>query len=126
MRPQLLCTFTNLQDLPYCIGNIHKTYSNDVANLKCYTYVHNPDNIVCVYNVYSNDRRLRDTISINRKKETNTLYSINALNALIVALNNGVLDKSYLINWNDYKDCMLLSQGEDGYKTILIKELSNP
>jgi hypothetical protein len=79
-----------------------------------------------VYNVYSNDRRLRDTISINRKKETNTLYSINALNALIIALNGGVLDKSYMINWNDYKDCMLLSQGADGYKTILIKELSNP
>lgn len=126
MRPQLLCTFTTLQDLPYCIGNIHKSYDNDVANLKCYSYVHNESNIVCIYNVYNNSRRLKDTISINRKKETNTLYSINALNALIRALNYGELDKSYMINWADYKDCMLLSQGDDGYKTILIKELSRP
>lgn len=126
MRPQLLCTFTTLQDLPYCIGNIHKSYDNDVANLKCYSYVYSESNIVCIYNVYNNSRRLKDTISINRKKETNTLYSINALNALIRALNYGELDKSFVINWTDYKDCMLLSQGDDGYKTILIKELSRP
>jgi len=126
MRPQLLCTFTTLQDLPYCIGNIHKSYDNDVANLKCYSYVYSESNIVCIYNVYNNNRRLKDTISINRKKETNTLYSINALNALIRALNYGELDKSYMINWSDYKDCMLLAQGDDGYKTILIKELSRP
>ena len=126
MRPQLLCTFTTLQDLPYCIGNIHKSYDNDVANLKCYAYVHDNNSIVCIYNVYNATRRMKDTISINRKKETNTLYSINALNALIMALNYGILDKSFVINWNDYKDCMLLSSGPDGYKTILIKELSNP
>ena len=124
MRPQLLCTFTTLQDLPYCISNIHKTYNNDVANLKCYTYVYTENSIVCIYNVSSSDRRLRDTISINRKKETNTLYTINALNALIRSLNGGILDKTYVINWYDYKDCILLSQGDE-YKTIPIKELSH-
>ena len=124
MKQQLLCTFTTLQELPYCISAIHKTYNNNVANLKCYMYVHSESNIVCIYNVDSNDRRLKDTISINRKKETNTLYSINALNALIRALNGGILDKSYMINWYDYKDCMLLSHGDE-YKTIPIKELSH-
>lgn len=123
MRPQLLCTFTTLQELPYCISNIHRTYNNDVANLKCYTYVHNEGSIICIYNVNSGDRRLRDTISINRKKETNTLYTINALNALIRSLNGGILDKSYRVNWYDYENCLLLSQGDE-YKTISIKELS--
>jgi len=126
MRPQLLCTFTTLQDLPHCIGSIHRAYNNDVANLKCYTYVHNENSIICTYNVYNNSRRLKDTISINRKKETNTLYSINALNALIRVLNYGILDKSFIVNWSDYSNCLLLAQGDDGYKTILIKELSNP
>ena len=124
MRPQLLCTFTTLQELPYCIGTIHKTYNNDVANLKCYMYSYSENDIVCVYNVSNNARRMKDTISINRKRETNTLYSINALNALIVALNGGILDKSFIINWADYKDCLLLSNG-DTYKTIQIKELSH-
>ena len=87
-------------------------------------YSYSENDIVCVYNVSNNARRMKDTISINRKRETNTLYSINALNALIVALNGGILDKSFIINWADYKDCLLLSNG-DTYKTIQIKELSH-
>ncbi len=125
MRPHLLCTFTTLQQLPTVISNVHKFYSNDVANLKCYSYVHDNDYIICVYNVFVSDKRMRDTISINRKKESNTLYSINALNALISHLNNGVLDKSFIIDWSNYKNTLLLSQGEYGFKTISIKELSN-
>jgi len=87
-------------------------------------YVHSENDIVCVYNVNNNTHKMRDTISINRKRETNTLYSINALNALIRALNGGFLDKSYMVNWSDYKDSLLLSNG-DAYKTIQIKELSH-
>ena len=123
MKPQLLCTFTTLQDLARIVGNVHKFYNNDVANLKCYSYIHDNDYIICVYNVFARDKRMRDTISINRKKESNTLYSINALNALIVDLNNGVLDKSYIVNWNNYTNSLLLAQGEFGYKTIEIQEL---
>lgn len=85
--------------------------------------MHSEGSIICIYNVNSGDRRLRDTISINRKKETNTLYTINALNALIRSLNDGILDKSYRVNWYDYQNCLLLSQGDE-YKTISIKELS--
>ena len=67
-----------------------------------------------------------NTILVHRKKQTNTLYTINALNELIKSLNNGVLDKSYSINWNDYKNCILLVQA-DGYKKIdtKIKEIIN-
>jgi hypothetical protein len=82
------------------------------------------NSILCVYNVYSKERRVKDTISINRKKETNTLYSINALNAIIRVMNNGVLDKSFIVNWTDYTNCLVLSEGEDNFKTIKIKELS--
>jgi hypothetical protein len=74
--------------------------------------------------VYSKERRVKDTISINRKKETNTLYSINALNAIIKVMNSGVIDKNYIVNWADYTNCLVLSEGEASYKTIKIKELS--
>ena len=124
MKPQLLCTFTFLDELPTCIGNIHKVYSSDVANMKCYSYLSDMNTIICVYNVYSKERRVKDTISINRKKETNTLYSINALNAIIKVMNNGILDKNYIVNWTDYTNCLVLSEGEENYKTIKIKELS--
>ena len=67
-----------------------------------------------------------NTILVDRKKQTNTLYTINALNELIKSLNNGVLDKSFSINWNDYKNCILLVQA-DGYKKIdtKIREIIN-
>lgn len=125
MRPQLLCTFTFLDRLPVCIGVIYKTYNpEDVDNMKCYSYVQSPSNVICVYNVQSNSKRLKDTISINRKKETNTFYSINALNGLIRYLNNGVLDKSYRIDWSSFANCILLADGDFGYKSIEIKELA--
>lgn len=124
MKSQLLCTFTYLDRLPVCIGQIYKAYTVDGAiNMKCYTYIEIPNNVICVYNVTSDERKLKDTISINRKKETNTFYSINALNNLIRVLNNGILDKTFRIEWSNYEDTLLLAN-EDSYKSIKIKELS--
>lgn len=125
MRPQLLCTFTYIDRLPVSIGQIYKAYTVEGAtNMKCYCYVEIPANVICVYNVTTTDKKLKDTISINRKKETNTYYSINALNNLIRALNNGVLDKTFAIEWDNFTDTLLLSTGDDNYKQIKIKELS--
>ncbi len=124
MRPQLLCTFTFIDALPSCIGAIHRVYNNEVDNLKCYHYIEIPKNVICVYNVSTSERKMRDTISINRKKETNTLYSINALNSLIRESNNGVLDKTFPINWSNYINTLLLADGSFGFRIIRIKELS--
>jgi hypothetical protein len=56
---------------------------------------------------------LENTILLHRKKESNTLYTINALNDLIKSLNGGTLDTSYIIDWNDYKNCILLTHSGD-------------
>jgi hypothetical protein len=32
---------------------------------------------------------------------------------LIKSLNNGKLDKNYIVNWNDYKNSILLTNGPD-------------
>jgi hypothetical protein len=125
MRPQLLCTFTYIDKLPYCIGEIYKTYTVEaVSNVKCYSYLEEPNNVVCIYNVEGSTKRMKDTISINRKKETNSLYSINALNSLIRSLNGGVLDKTYRIDWTHYQDMLLLSDSEYNCRAIKIEELS--
>jgi hypothetical protein len=125
MRPQLLCTFTYVDRLTISIGQIYKAYSaSDVSNMKVYSYVQTPNNVICVYNVSTSERRLKDTISINRKKDTNTFYSINALNSLIRVLNNGILDKSFAIEWSNYHNTLLLADGDFNCKMIEIKELS--
>ncbi len=125
MKPQLLCTFTYVDKLPLYLGEIYKTYTVEaVSNMMCYTYVDQPNHVVCIYNVVGTANRMKDTISINRKKQTNTLYSINALNSLICNLNNGVLDKSYRVQWENYENSLLLSDNEYNCRVIKIQELS--
>lgn len=51
------------------------------------------------------------TLRVHRKKNTNTLYTINALNETIKKENNGVLDKKYKLNWENYSDSFLLVKG---------------
>jgi len=78
-------------------------------------YVKSNDEYVCTYNVdQGNISNLPDnTIMVHRKKETNTLYTINALNELIKKLNGGVVDTSYRVNWLHYKNSILLTQNNE-------------
>ena len=68
---------------------------------------------MCTYNVdFGNvGAFMENTILVHRKKDSNTLYTINALNTLIKELNGGVLDTTYRINWPDYRNCILLTKG---------------
>ena len=71
---------------------------------------------VCTYNIDHNNMSnglLGNTILLHRKKESNTLYTINALNDLIKSLNGGVLDTSFTVNWKDYQNCILLTHSGD-------------
>lgn len=54
---------------------------------------------------------------VHRKKESNTIYTINALNRLIKELNGGKEDKTYQITWEDYRNSMILTD-DDGYKIM--------
>ena len=123
MRSQLLCTFTTVSELPSCITRIHKTYQVDnVSNMRCYQYVSEPS-VVCIYNTINTQSRMSDTITINRKKDTETLYSINALNALIREQNNGVLDKTYRVDWTQFTNRLLLTNRDGSFRSIEIKHL---
>jgi hypothetical protein len=76
----------------------------------------NSDEYLCTYNIEVDEsatRILPNTILLHRKKESNTLYTINSLNLLIKSLNEGILDTSYRVNWPDYQNTVLLTQGDD-------------
>ena len=123
MRSQLLCTFTTVSKLPACLTQIYKTHSMDaVDEMRCYQY-ENESAVVCTYNTTNTQVRMQHTITINRKKETETLYSINALNALIRNINNGVLDKSYTVDWTYYSNQLLLTNKDGSFRSIKIKLL---
>jgi hypothetical protein len=71
--------------------------------------------LLCTYNVQDRDMGIRipDTILVHRKKQSNTLYTINALNELIKNLNNGVLDHGFSINWDNYRNTIMLYRDQE-------------
>ena len=86
MKTQLLCTFTKRADLHSSIEIIVEC--NEVLYDKIYVFQNEKDldQLIVTYNVeYSEDftPSYGDTISLHRKKNTNTLYTINALNEII-------------------------------------------
>ena len=129
MNNKLYCTFTTLENVDNLIERIQTSYVilfNKIFVLESL----DGEKIMLTYNVDMNNSRIDsmidNTILVHRKKQTNTLYTINALNELIKSLNNGVLDKKFPINWDNYKNCILLIQAE-GFNRIdtKIKEIIN-
>ena len=120
MRTQLLCTFTKRNNFKDTIKVI--IACNEIVFDKIYVFQNEDDKnqLICTYNVeYDEDaiQDVPDTISLHRKKNSNTLYTINALNDLIRELNGGKLDKSFPIEWNNYRNCLLLTN-ETGLNKI--------
>jgi hypothetical protein len=106
---RLLCTFTLENDLQPTIDNIVSNYN--ILNGKIFVLQMSQNTeLACTYNIESGNLNdlLDNTISIHRRKETNTLYTINGLNFLIRSLNNNILDKNYKINWEDYSNKAIL------------------
>ena len=120
MKTQLLCTFTSKEELQNTLQTIRETY-HIVYN---YIYVlqnkGNLDELFITYNIdtaYKPTYPLRDTILVHRKKQSNTLYTINALNELVKEENGGVLDKSFTIDWNKFRNSIIVTNTE-GTKKI--------
>jgi hypothetical protein len=108
---RLFCTFTALEALDELISELSNRYSI-MYNKMFVLHVKSNNEYVVTYNVDQGniDNIPEQTILVHRKKESNTLYTINALNELIKRLNGGVVDTKYPVNWQHYKNCILLTQ----------------
>ena len=119
MRTNLLCTFTHRKELRKVIDLIVDKYDILYNKIFLLREKENDRNIMCTYNISDEENysELENTILLHRKKQTNTLYTINALNELIKILNNGVLDTTFQLDWEMYRNTMLLTNDE-GLKRI--------
>tara|TARA_B110000285_G_C14880013_1_gene493417 strand:- start:9 stop:476 length:468 start_codon:yes stop_codon:yes gene_type:complete len=111
LNNKLFCTFTDLDGLEVLIEDIKAKY--DIMYNKLFVLeIVGKDEYVVTYNVDQTNLNSipENTILVHRKKETNTLYTINALNELIKKLNGGVVDTRYRVDWQHYKNCILLTQ----------------
>ena len=112
---KLFCTFAKKDALDERLQEINKEYK--ILYNKIFVLASpESEEYMCTYNIeieVPNTKILPNTILLHRKKESNTLYTINALNTLIKSLNNGVLDNKFMVNWPDYRNSILLTQGDD-------------
>lgn len=53
------------------------------------------------------------TMRVHRKKNTNTLYTINALNAAVAKDNNGKTGKHLKLDWEQYRNSIMLLTGSE-------------
>jgi hypothetical protein len=112
---KLFCTFISKDEIESAITTINRRYSilyNKIFILES----PQSEELMCTYNIdmgNMSDAPLPNTILLHRKKESNTLYTINALNTLIKKLNNGVLDTKFIVNWYDYKNSILLTNSSE-------------
>jgi hypothetical protein len=111
LNNKLFCTFTDPKNLDVLVEDIKAKYSI-IYNKMFVLEIIGKEEYVITYNVeHANVSYIpENTILVHRKKESNTLYTINALNELIKKLNGGVVDTKFAINWNHYKNCILLTQ----------------
>ena len=119
MANKLVCTITTEESLESTVDTIKSQYQI-LFNKIFVLYVESTKEYVCTYNVDSfnmSNKILDNTILLHRKKESNTLYTINALNELVKEENGGVLDKSFSIDWDKFKNSIIVTNVE-GTKKI--------
>ena len=118
MNNRLLCTFTTLGDLDNLIGGLSSKYSI-LYNKMFVLHIKSNNEYVVTYNIDQGNVTdiPENTILVHRKKEFNVLYTINSLNELIKRLNGGVVDPKFPIDWQHYKNSILLTQ-EGQIKTL--------
>ena len=121
MRTQLLATFTTKTELDITIENIKGAYTIVFNKVYVLQNEDNTNELICTYNVSTEEavdyNKVKGTISLHRKKHSNTLYTINALNEVVANLNNGVIDSKFIVPWENFKNTLMVTNS-DGLNKI--------
>ena len=120
MQTQLLCTFTDKENLQHTLQLIRETYTIVYNYIYVLQNKSNLEELYVTFNIDSSKKPetpLENTILVHRKKQSNTLYTINALNELIKEENGGKLDKNYEVDWEKCKNSIIVTNTE-GTKKI--------
>ena len=124
-KRQLLCTFSLATSIKSTIEEIKKFYKVYNNRFFVFSNLNVPKEVFITYNILSEGNdfpKFPNTISIHRKKQTNTLYTLNAMNQIIKDENGGVFDSKFSVDWNLYTNSLIIT-GSPSIKIIPIKLL---
>ena len=123
MNTQLLCLFTTKEDLDKSVDFILKNYILTNPNVFILENKSKPEETFITFNVEKGSAPISSewkTILVHRKKQSNTIYTINALNEVVKSKTGGNLDNSYMIDWEEFKNSIITTSNQ-GYKMIPTK-----
>ena len=79
--------------------------------------VENPAKKILTYNAITEPGKPFNprlyTMRVHRKKQTNTLYTINALNKAVASQHDGKTGKHLKLDWEPFRNSILLTSGKD-------------
>lgn len=127
MNTQLLCLFTYKNELDESMDFIVNHYELVNPNIFVLESKISDTELYITFNIEKGTAPIDSkwkTILVHRKKQSNTIYTINALNEVIKSKTGGVLDNSYMLDWEEYRNCILTTSNY-GYKKIPTKVFNN-
>ena len=123
MNTQLLCLFTTKGELDKSVEFVLNQYILTNPNVFVLENKINEGELYITFNVEKGSSAIDSewkTILVHRKKQSNTIYTINALNEVVKSKTGGILDNSYMIDWDEFKNC-IITTSSIGYKKIPTK-----
>jgi len=123
MNTQLLCLFTTKEEINIAQDFILKNYTLTNPNVFILENKSKSDEFFITFNVEKGSAPIDSqwkTILVHRKKQSNTIYTINALNEVVKSKTGGMLDNSYMIDWEEFRNCIITTSNL-GYKKIPTK-----
>jgi hypothetical protein len=117
----LLMSFSNEDEYKTHLQVIREIYRPD-SNIFVLQNRYDDKEIYITFNTEYNFKT-PGIIKINKKRETNTMFTIDALNELSIR-ENGEIKKDWTPNWNEFENCLILIRdGELSVTPTKIKEI---
>jgi len=123
MNTQLLCLFTIKDELDKSVDFILTNYTLINPNVFILENKSRIEEAFITFNVEKGSTAIQSewkTILVHRKKQSNTIYTINALNEVVKSKTGGQIDNSFIIDWEEFRNCILTTSNY-GYKKIPTK-----
>ena len=111
----LLACFIEKQELEKTLKIIKTKFDIFGDKLFVLSDKNNNDKLIITFNIVNKsikfNKDISNIINLHRKKETKTLYTVNGLNAAIIEeTGKSPADHTYKLNWEKYKDCILIEK----------------
>jgi len=104
LKKRIACTFCTEKTKKQ---TLEKISNNNVKDVILYT-TDNHNELMLAYIIEKQKIQIPKTIIVHKKSKTNTFYTINAMNQIIMNINNGILDKKFKLDWNLYSNMILI------------------